>query len=377
MNNTNLENSSGNAVEVPVTLIVTPHTISTNEQAVALSKSPQNNTNILSPNNELQHIFETVILNSILKIKLDENIINNQINNSQNQINNSQNKINNNNQDNISKINTEITPQNNTRKIYNLKRSTNVPEHHKMSNASRILNASRLPAQYNILATNGLYNKISVFDQGYLGSCVSNALSFVYSLLEYKQGNYVFITPSRLFIYYNGRVLENTVPYDYGLEIYDGISTMKTNGVCDEKIWPYVISKFASKPSVICYQKANISKVLSISPVAQNLVALQTAISSGLPVIIGIDVYDSFENQSVDRTGIIPIPNVNTETLLGGHCVVLTAYNNANKLFTFRNSWGKNWGAGGNGYIPYSYITNPNLAFDFYTINSITNPRLI
>ena len=363
MNNTNLENLSGNAVEVPVTLIVTPHTISTNEQAVALSKSLQNNTNILSPNNELQCIFETVILNSVLKIKLDENIINNQINN--------------NDPNQVLKRNIETKPQNNTRKIYNLKRSTNVPEHHKMSNASRTLNASKLPAQYNILATNRLYSKITVFDQGYLGSCVSNALSFVYSLLEYKQGNYVFITPSRLFIYYNGRVLENYVQYDYGLEIYDGISTMKTNGVCDEKIWPYDISKFASKPSVICYQKATVSKILSLSPIAQNLVALQTAISSGLPIIIGICVYESFESKSVDRTGLVPIPNVNTETLLGGHCVVLIAYNNANKLFTFRNSWGKNWGAGGNGYIPYSYITNRILAFDFYTINSITNPRLI
>lgn len=361
--NDNSVNSSSNTIELPITLIVTPHTISTNEQAVELSKSPQNTANVLS-NNELQRIFETVILNSILKIKLDEKIINNQIN--------TNNKIDNN-QINIIQTNNN---QNNTRKIYNVRRSSNVPEHHKMSNAPRILN-TRLPVQYNIMATNGLYSRLPIFDQGYLGSCVSNALSFVYSLLEYKQGNYVFITPSRLFIYYNGRVLENTIQIDNGLEIYDGISTMKTNGVCDEKIWPYIISKFALKPSVNCYQKATGCRILSLSPIAQTLVALQTAISSRLPIVIGIDVYESFENPSVDKTGIIPMPNTNTETLLGGHCVVLIAYNNANKLFTFRNSWGKNWGAGGNGFIPYAYITNPNLAFDFYTINTVTNPRLI
>lgn len=36
--------------------------------------------------------------------------------------------------------------------------------------------------------------------------------------------------------------------------------------------------------------------------------------------------------------------------------------------FTFRNSWGPNWGKNGNGYMPYDCILNADLAFDFYVI---------
>ena len=342
------------SIVLPITLIVTPQTISSNEQAVLLSR----NMDLSNNNHDLQLALETVFLNSVLKINLDKSILENLRNEMEsNQI--------------------PINILQNTGKRYNVKRSTNVPEYHKMPKDTRTIQLARIPIQYNIMATNSLYNKLSIFDQGDLGSCVSNALSFIYSLLEYKQGNYINITPSRLFIYYNGRVIEKTVQIDNGLEIYDGISTMKKNGVCDEKLWPYVISRFATKPSVICYQKAMSGKVISITPIAQTLIALQTAISSGLPIVIGIDVYSSFENRTVSTTGIVPMPNINTETLLGGHCVVLIAYNNANRLFTFRNSWGRNWGAAGNGYLPYAYVTNSNLAFDFYTINMVTNPRII
>lgn len=370
MNNNDI--ATKNVIDLPVTLIVTPQTISSNEQAMEISKTSNES------NNELQLALETVFLNSVLKIKLDPSVVENIKNTSNTSNTTTQNTIlNQTNNETTSYQNVHANLNNNTKKIYNVIRSTNIPEHHKNPREIRILNASKIPIQYNIMATNSLYNKLPIFDQGYLGSCVANALSFVYTLLEYKQGNYLNIIPSRLFIYYNGRVIENSVQFDYGLQIYDGIYTMRTNGVCDEKLWPYVISKFSTKPSVICYQKALNGRILTLNPIAQTLIALQTAISSGFPVVFGIDVYESFESQSVDRTGIVPIPNTRIETLLGGHCIVLIAYNNANKLFTFRNSWGKGWGAAGNGYIPYAYVTNPNLAFDFFTINSISNPRII
>jgi len=70
-----------------------------------------------------------------------------------------------------------------------------------------------------------------------------------------------------------------------------------------------------------------------------------------------------------------------TESMLGGHCVSLVGYTDvalsdipANH-FIGMNSWGTGWGIRGFFAIPYSYITNPNLASDFWLINSVSSPK--
>jgi C1A family cysteine protease len=59
------------------------------------------------------------------------------------------------------------------------------------------------------------------------------------------------------------------------------------------------------------------------------------------------------------------MPNINTETFLGGHCVVCVGYNT--KYWIMRNSWGNN----GYFYLPYDYLLNDNLATDMWCIIKI------
>ena len=54
---------------------------------------------------------------------------------------------------------------------------------------------------------------------------------------------------SRLFLYYNERVIEGTVDHDSGAFIRDGIKSLAKQGVCTEPEWPYKISRFTKKPS--------------------------------------------------------------------------------------------------------------------------------
>jgi C1A family cysteine protease len=69
----------------------------------------------------------------------------------------------------------------------------------------------------------------------------------------------------------------------------------------------------------------------------------------------------------VAKTGKVPMPK-KTEKMLGGHAVLAVGYDDTKKVFIVRNSWGSGWGDKGHFYMPYSYITNQDLAADFWSI---------
>ena len=204
-----------------------------------------------------------------------------------------------------------------------------------------------------------------VENQGNLGSCTGNALAGAIEFLERKD-NVPFVDASRLFIYYNERALEGTVKSDAGAMIRDGIKTLKKQGVCSEIRWPYIISKFAVKPSAACYKEALKRQITSYHRIL-TLDEMRTCLAEGFPFVFGFTVYESFESQEVARTGIVQMPQPN-ERSLGGHAVLAVGYDDEQKRFIVRNSWGTDWGQKGYFTIPYEYLSNRNLADDFWTI---------
>ena len=73
-----------------------------------------------------------------------------------------------------------------------------------------------------------------VEDQGQLGSCTGNALAGALEFLEVRD-KVPFADLSRLFIYYNERVIEHSVKSDSGAMLRAGIKTLVKQGVCAEK----------------------------------------------------------------------------------------------------------------------------------------------
>ena len=59
------------------------------------------------------------------------------------------------------------------------------------------------------------------------------------------------------------------------------------------------------------------------------------------------------------------------EKQLGGHAILAVGYDDRQRRFTIRNSWGSNWGLKGYFTIPYDYVIDENLADDFWTIRSV------
>src|SRR5437588_617378 len=138
-----------------------------------------------------------------------------------------------------------------------------------------------------------------VYDQGQLGSCTANAIGGALEFDQIKQGETPF-TPSRLFIYYNERVIEGTVASDSGAQIRDGIKSVGNLGACHEDtLWPYDIAKFADKPPQAAYGDGAQHRAVAYQRVARDLAQMKGCLASGYPFVFGFTVYASFESQAV------------------------------------------------------------------------------
>lgn len=230
---------------------------------------------------------------------------------------------------------------------------------------SRIL--SKLPNSVNLRN-----NKLPVFDQGSLGSCTAQSVSMAHMFNQYRQTKN-FMIPSRLFIYYNERVMINTVNYDSGAYIRDGIKTLVKDGACEEIMWKYDISKFTIKPDSNCYKNALNHQAIQYFRVPQTVEQMTGCIASGYPFVFGFSVYDGFISNETANSGILNVPKQN-ERLLGGHAVLCCGFNMKQKRFLVQNSWGKNWGLPkmkGFFTIPFEYLENTDLSADMWTIRMV------
>jgi C1A family cysteine protease len=210
-----------------------------------------------------------------------------------------------------------------------------------------------------------------VYDQGQLGSCTANSVGAILEFNELKQKEQDTATPSRLFIYYNERVMEGTANQDSGAEIRDGIKSVAQLGAPPETLWPYQISKFATKPPAKVYREARKHEALRYARVAQDTIPIQNVLASGYPISFGFTVYSSFET-NVGANGIVPMPQPQ-EKVLGGHAVVAIGYKTirGQLYFECRNSWGDAWADHGYFWMPASYLTSSSLASDFWVINQV------
>jgi C1A family cysteine protease len=221
-----------------------------------------------------------------------------------------------------------------------------------------------------------------VYDQGQIGSCTANAVAAAIEFDRLKQKLPDF-TPSRLFIYYNERSMENSVATDSGAQIRDGVKSVSHLGVCPETEWTYIATpadpntnlwpagaKPAQKPSPACYTAALQHKAVTYESVTRDLGQFKGCLASGYPFVLGFTVYSAFESPQVAQTGVLNLP-ASSEQVEGGHAVMAVGYDDAAQRFIIRNSWGPGWGMKGYFTMPYSYLLSQKLSSDFWTIRVV------
>jgi C1A family cysteine protease len=209
-----------------------------------------------------------------------------------------------------------------------------------------------------------------VYDQGALGSCTANAIAAALEFDQMKQALGRVFVPSRLFIYYNERVIEGTVEEDAGAMIRDGMKSVAKQGAPHERLWPYVISKFRTRPTPASYKDGAKHPAVLYQRVVQHVSQFEACLAAGYPFVFGFAVYESFETAAVSRSGRVPMPK-RTELLIGGHAVLAVGYDETKRVFIVRNSWGKGWGMQGYFTMPFDYLFDSNLSDDFWTVRLV------
>jgi C1A family cysteine protease len=207
-----------------------------------------------------------------------------------------------------------------------------------------------------------------VWNQGSIGSCVAHGVAIAHIAAQ-KKVNAKGIMPSRLALYFQGRAVRGWQNQDSGMFITDAMKVTAKYGVADEKLYPYLTTKFKLKPPASVYADALLHQTLEYQKIDSTKPnVIMAALAEGLPVVFGSTLYGNYDK--LNASNLMPEPDLST-SIIGGHCMALVGYNAAKKQFLVRNSWGKEWGDNGHHWMSFNYICNLSLTDDVWVLRSV------
>jgi hypothetical protein len=187
---------------------------------------------------------------------------------------------------------------------------------------------------------------VSIHDQGQEGTSPAFAAITAMETFLHRQGKPVSL--SARYVYEKAKKHDES-GLSEGTWLNAIAYAVEQFGAPPEGEWPYKPLSRSLPPGKTWGQldaaaiyKARLYRISSLDDIPQQL-------SAGRPILTGLEIYaSSLDNAEVMRTGrlITPIPG---ESPIGGHAVVIVAWNPTDRSFLFANSWGTPWGAKGFG----------------------------
>ncbi len=179
---------------------------------------------------------------------------------------------------------------------------------------------------------------------------------------------------SKLFVYQATQRLLGTMG-DNGVDLRSTLKAIASFGIPYEQHWPYNLDKIHEEPAAFLYAFADRFRSIRYlrldgrnSTGQDTLAIVKSFLNAGFPSVFGFSV-----PTSTSRDGDIPY-RPTFDTIQGGQAVVAVGYDDQRLSSTkgalqFRNSWGRDWGDDGYGWLPYAYVEE-QLAGDFWTVIS-------
>ncbi|MBP5386693.1 MAG: hypothetical protein J6Y97_04810 [Prevotella sp.] len=214
-----------------------------------------------------------------------------------------------------------------------------------------------------------------VRSQGSIGSCSPHSIVAIYEYIL-KKNKKAECDLSERYVYYNARRAKGCIDKDDGASLYDVIKTMEKEGVCLESLCPYDDELMNIEPTGEAYDDGRqrlIMKSMNIpigDSTEKNIEALRSALSEGYPIAVGLRLFDSFASTN----GFVLLP---TEEEIASeehhhHAMVVCGYDDKQKYFLVRNSWGTKFGKDGYCYIPYAYLGDNRLIHGAYIVTEVS-----
>jgi C1A family cysteine protease len=212
---------------------------------------------------------------------------------------------------------------------------------------------SNLPMVLDWRNKDGINWVTPVLDQANCGSCVAFAsigtLETQYKIASGIASFNVKLSPQHLFSCGGGSCEMGWMPESAAMYL-------QKNGVPDEACLPYTSG--ATGQDVACSATcANASqrsiRIASYATPSRGLLdteAVKQALQSG-PLMTTLDVYADFMQYG---SGVYKHV---TGDVLGGHAISIIGYDDNQRAYIIRNSWGEGWGTNGFGYVSYDDVS--------------------
>ena len=210
-------------------------------------------------------------------------------------------------------------------------------------------------------------------NQGDQRSCVGWAVG--YGMMSYYKNREFRLQKLQSDFRFSPAFIYNQIKHkncNGGSLIRDALNVIESQGLLPIEDFKYDPNSCADHPSVAQIQSAwnyRIGRWMRVN--VQSLAEMKAHIVRGFPVVIGMNVYSSFQDWG--GGGVYKTSIEDAGKPLGGHAMVVVGYAEQLKAFKVLNSWGTSWGDRGYAWIDYS--TFHNMAREGYVTIDIWTDR--
>lgn len=231
----------------------------------------------------------------------------------------------------------------------------------------------------------------TVFDQRTLNSCTANALSSAIQFELLRADATAAFVPSRLFLWYQARKREHEAADNEPVYLSDDVKALLEFGVCAEEpssvvprdaVWPYDVRAFARRPPQPCYDFAGTRRTFRAVHLEQDLDHLLARLAAGHPFTINVAMFPAMQppacyGPDFPELSAMDLPPgraalASAANAVGWHTMLVHGCDPERRRFHLRNSMGSGWGDGGDGTIPFDYVTNPALCDSLWSLELVT-----